>query len=282
MTTENPSQADIEVEKLLSALRELGGSSGNKRLKESLGWETDYYYEVRNRAESQGLVARGRGKGGSTRLVERLADEELLQEETPEGRRGEDSLYAPVKAVLESDWVKDSKEGPFESLGVVDVARQGKRKTGGRWTRPDLALIAAQKLDFFPTDHFEIITFEVKPADAVDPTGVYEALSHRRSAHRSILIVCADDLQDLDTNKMDEVQEVAHEHGIGLIRVVGEVSDYDNWETLETAARVEPDPIRANAFISTQLEELHEPLRQRLQSLTNELIREVGIKLRER
>ena len=133
MTLDQDPSEDREVNELVSKLRELGDSSGNTSLREALGWETDYYYEVRNRAEDAGLVARGRGKGGSTRIAEAAPEiePEPLVDVPWEGRRPELSLYEPIKGVLESDWVKDSKEGPCHSLGVAEVGLQGRRSTGG-------------------------------------------------------------------------------------------------------------------------------------------------------
>ena len=119
----------------------------------------------------------------------------------------------------------------------------------------------------------------MKPADSIDPTGVYEALSHRRAAHRAILIVCASDESELEKPEMYAAQEVAREHGVGLIKVVGDPGSYDSWETLETADRVEPDPIRANRFIEQQLGDLHEPLRDHLGASMDEVIAEVRSRL---
>ena len=163
MDSENVERT-AQVEKLLEALRQAGGISGNTSLSRDLGWDTETFYSVRNHAEELGLVRKGRGRGGSTLLAEEeeavvRSDEELAEEIVNEIRQ-ESDLYGPVKQTLESDWVNDSREGSFESMGVVDTSHQGRRSTGGKWTRPDLALIAAQKLEFFPDDHFEIITFE--------------------------------------------------------------------------------------------------------------------------
>jgi hypothetical protein len=59
---------------LLARLRELGGSSGNQSIREALGWDEAVYASVRQVLLDKGLVAAGRGRGGSLRLPEADAD----------------------------------------------------------------------------------------------------------------------------------------------------------------------------------------------------------------
>ncbi len=49
---------------------------------------------------------------------------------------------------------------------------QGRRETGGSWSRPDLALIGYRKYEFLPERVFELFSFEVKPANDVSIKGV--------------------------------------------------------------------------------------------------------------
>lgn len=51
-----------------------------------------------------------------------------------------------------------------------------------------------------------------------------------------------------------DVAEVARGHGVGLV-IAGDPDDYDTWEELVEARRVEPDPERLDTFIATQLSE---------------------------
>ena len=55
----------------LDALKASGGHSGNTALRTTLGWEASAYDIVRAALVSEGLVATGRGKGGSVSLVPR-------------------------------------------------------------------------------------------------------------------------------------------------------------------------------------------------------------------
>lgn len=57
-------------EEFLQALRGLGGSAGNGRLRESLGWDAATYDGVRLALIDAGLVKPGRGRGGSVALAD--------------------------------------------------------------------------------------------------------------------------------------------------------------------------------------------------------------------
>ena len=42
---------------------------------------------------------------------------------------------------------------------------------------------------YVPGRHFDVATFEIKAADWIDVTAVYEALAHRRAATRAYVIL---------------------------------------------------------------------------------------------
>ena len=54
----------------LDGLRALGGSAGNGRLREALGWDQATYDSVRAAAIDAGLIRAGRGRGGSVTLTD--------------------------------------------------------------------------------------------------------------------------------------------------------------------------------------------------------------------
>lgn len=59
-----------QQEKFLKVLTALGGSAGNIRLREELRWSDTTYDAVRDELLTAGLVAKGRGRGGSVSLAE--------------------------------------------------------------------------------------------------------------------------------------------------------------------------------------------------------------------
>jgi type I restriction enzyme M protein len=53
---------------LLAALKRLGGSAGNGRLREALGWPEDHYWAAQTTLLDAGALISGRGRGGSVSL----------------------------------------------------------------------------------------------------------------------------------------------------------------------------------------------------------------------
>lgn len=73
--------ASDRQQQFLSALQRLGGSAGNGRLREALGWTDVVYDQVKGELLDSGAVRTGRGRGGSVALPEAGADP--VQESKP-------------------------------------------------------------------------------------------------------------------------------------------------------------------------------------------------------
>ncbi|MEN2976943.1 class I SAM-dependent DNA methyltransferase [Tistrella bauzanensis] len=56
-------------DRFVAALTELGGSAGNGRLREALGWDDAAYTAVKDDLVAEGVVTPGRGRGGSVSLA---------------------------------------------------------------------------------------------------------------------------------------------------------------------------------------------------------------------
>ncbi|MBA3812226.1 MAG: N-6 DNA methylase [Caulobacteraceae bacterium] len=59
--------------RFLKALEELGGGAGNGRLQSGLGWADSTYWRVQRALVEEGLIIKGRGRGGSVSLATRGA-----------------------------------------------------------------------------------------------------------------------------------------------------------------------------------------------------------------
>jgi hypothetical protein len=143
----------------------------------------------------------------------------------------------------------------FRSHVVEVTARQGRRDTGGTWTRPDIVTAALRVFPHAPGKFFDLITFELKPFDGIDVTAVFEALSHRRAATQAYvwLHVPAGEESNSDlVALLKRIEEEASRHGVGMI-VGADPSDYSSWDLRLRAARFEPDPESLNEFIAQQL-----------------------------
>lgn len=256
-----------DYETLIATLTEQGGQLSNARLKDTLDWAEERYWAVRNSLVEEGRLEIGRGRGGTVRLLaERIQDQEVAPEDAPIVRLErevvdrESSLYSPMQEVIRSDWAKDER---FDFLAVEVTAQQGRRQTGGRFSRPDIVAVEVRIPRYLPTKSLEVVTFEVKASFAVDVTAVYEALAHWRAATRSYVILHVPD-PDERRAEVDAIEEAARDHGIGLI--LAELpEDYATWTTLVDAERHEPDPRRLDDFIHIQLSEAtRELIRQRI------------------
>lgn len=247
---------------LYKVVPEDGSTISNPALRHAVGWrgdeDTDRYFLARDRLEDAGLIARGRGRGGTVRRVSQdvsVAPEEGGLADTPEevaeSLRRELDLYAPLHRVVAAEWAKDHRANP---LSVEITALQGRRATG-IWARPDIVTVEVKTFAYVPGKYLEVVTFEVKPSDAISVQAVYEALAHRRAAtHSYVLLHVPADRQSELQSGVAEVAEVARAHGIGVV-TVEDPSDYETWDERETALRVEPDPDALDVFIGKQLSE---------------------------
>jgi hypothetical protein len=259
MSLEERSEEELEglqkafLNKLESMQKERGSDFvGNVSLLGELAWPADLYWSVRDRLLNAGHVQLGRGKGGSVHRVVTTPAEVPPGEGPAPQETAEHQLYEPLAKALREGWVKSSR---FRQSIVEITARQGRRETGGRWSRPDLAVIGFTTYVYVPGRHFDVVTFEVKPTSAIDVTAVYEALAHRRAATRSYVVLHVPEAQESEMKTtLDEVCNEAERHGIGVI-VVESPENYATWDERVVAKRTEPAPERLNDFIALQLSE---------------------------
>ena len=212
-------------------------TQGTSLCSENSGGEEGTYWTIRDRLVDAGLLELGRGRGGSVSLVTQAPPGQAITPEstspsvhlTSRQRISEGELYDPVADVLRKQWARDLR---FRSHVVEVTARQGRRDTGGTWTRPDIVTAALRVFPHVPGKFFDLITFEVKPFDGIDVTAVFEALSHRRAATQAYvwLHVPATEASNADLSALlKRIEEEASRHGVGMI-VGADPSDYSCWD----------------------------------------------------
>ena len=238
-------------EHLISAMPSQG-SIGNRTLCTKLGWRRDHYWYIRDSLIQTGHIEKGRGRGGSVRLVMPVTSMPRGNEVVStleESRITESALYDPIISTIRSRWVADHEIHDF----VIDrTAQQGRRDTGGIWTRPDITFASCKSYRYVPGKQVELNTFEVKMHDGLDVTAVYEALAHRRAAHYSRVLAYVPDSQKVALGPLlERLRDDADNHGVGLV-VIGDPEDYETWDFEVDPARHEPDPANMNNFIETQ------------------------------
>ncbi|MEY4581494.1 MAG: hypothetical protein RL701_6197, partial [Pseudomonadota bacterium] len=160
---------DREVE-LLDLVPVDGTGIGNTRLMRELDWGEHEFWDVRNRLVDRGILEVGRGRGGSVRRIAAVSSVVVPTpgtEPPPPAKQlieaiehsSEAELYPPIARVLEEKWTKDRR---VESAIVQITAQQGRRATGGRWTRPDITVATLSTYPYVPGRHFDVVTFEIK------------------------------------------------------------------------------------------------------------------------
>lgn len=260
MSLQGKSDDEIRVmqDALVNKVRDLGGRAGNTKLLRELGWPEDDYWPIRDKVVDLGLLRRYRAGGGAVAIVPATDAEEpapapdQLQQLRPEVAKAlqpsEKDLYEPMAEVLRGPWARDSR---FRHQIVEVTASQGRRDTGGTWTRPDVVVAALRVFSFLPGKYFDLITFEIKPSWALNVTGVYEALAHRRAATQAYLWMHCPNPDEMG-ELLNRIVEEAERHGIGVI-VASDPSNYETWDQRCDPIRVEPDPELLNEFIALQV-----------------------------
>lgn len=99
-------------EKFLSALVSLGGSAGNQRLRESLGWQESTYDRVKAALIEAGRIVPGRGRGGSVAVVDGRAKSAEKTADKPAAAQAGKSRKAKVGVTAKSDATALRRGGP--------------------------------------------------------------------------------------------------------------------------------------------------------------------------
>lgn len=243
------------LDEFLSHLKECGGSAGNQNLRQRLGWDENFYWRVQGHLIEQGKIASGRGKGGSVRFTEAQTAASCSSVEDSasvapasasklvQASERERDLYTPLKQAIEK-WIH--KFG-FDDVLVDETHSRGSRDTGGTFTRPDITAAGVKRYVYLPK-RLEIVTFEVKPANAISIMGVLEAIAHREAAHRSYVLYAASRVVFDAAAEAERIVELAQKYGIGVM-LVEHPSSVESWEILLDAVRHEPDPARLDRFL---------------------------------
>jgi hypothetical protein len=228
--------------------------------------QRELYWKLRNELISQGKLEKGRGQGGSVRRATSAQTEDASATETDNPARmqeavatgleiepRESELYDPFIEALRSGYISEYKV-PKDCL-LVKTAHAGSRNTGGKWTRPDVALVAVHSYPFLPNKNIEVTTFEIKKSIGEALQGVFEALAHSAFAHRTYLAVKVEgQIPKEQADDWTRVREECDRLAIGLIKF-SSPGEYDTFEFISEATPSEPDLFKVNEFISRQFQQ---------------------------
>lgn len=240
---------------LFSLIPKDGSSITNKELrsklrkkmktKHGLRLTDDDYWRLRNSLCAEGKLQLGRGYGGSVRRVVETKSNLTLKNDKK--RKKETSLYRPFLDTINGDWAKSNSIRDF----VCEItAHKGRKDTGGRWTRPDITVVAVRTYPFIPGKNLEVITFEIKPIGAYGIEGVFETASHSAVANRSYLALHVP--KDFDDSQLERISREVERFNIGLITFEDPAS-FETFNILVESERLLPDPASISDFITCQI-----------------------------
>jgi len=239
-----------DSEHFLKNLNKDGSAIGNKALRDKLKWDEDKYWKIREELLQAGLIKKATGKGGAVVKIE--IDSKIQEEEIKirpnEQYKNEKSLYMPFKDTIESKFTKDMS---IKNFICQDISSQGRKATGGLWTRPDIILISINSYSYYPGKVMDLFSFEIKHYDNISVAGVYETASHSRFATKSYFSLYL----PFGWEKLKDSERIKNEcerFGIGLLYFT-RPDDYETFEILVEPSRREPDPADIDEFIRVQM-----------------------------
>ena len=215
----------------------------------------DDYWLIRDSLIEDGAIQSGRGYGGTVRrvLLEKQPTEPqtaaAVAEAVAATITAEADLYEPFHEAIQKGYTRTNGIRRFVS---EITARQGRRLTGGKWTRPDVTLLAMRTYTFSPGKRLEVITFEVKEGLDGAVEGVFETLAHSMFAHRTYLAVHLPGYGEMEDVEDDRIVQECERFGVGYI-VFDRAEDYDTYNIVVSARLKEPDPAEVDNFIRQQI-----------------------------
>lgn len=235
-----------KIETLLAHIPTDGNPIGNITLQKKSGLNGDEYWLPRNQLIENGVIGKAKGKGGSVYLL----SPKTISASTPISKKKhlESKLYPDFEKWLTDFWVKDANVTTFF---VERTASQGKKRTGGKWTRPDFAVVAINTYRYLPGKFLEVISFELKRNIQDALTGVFECAAHSAYAHRSYLAIHIPDDSELKSEEYVRIERECERFGLGLI-VFSVPGDGGTYEIAFNAEHRTPDPGEVDKFIASQ------------------------------
>lgn len=189
-----------------------------------------------------------------------FGDSVALPKAKPRNYPKEQQLYDPFHQTIRKDWV--------EVYDIADhvsevSAHKGRKATGGKWTRPDVTLVSVGNYPFIPGKSVEVITFEIKPADAYGVEGVYETASHSAFANKSYLAIHVAEGQDDAEDRLERLEKEAVRFGVGLV-TFEDPAKWDTFDVIVEAQHKVPSPRDVNEFLSRLKKDAQQTLQKLL------------------
>ncbi|MGO9078703.1 MAG: hypothetical protein ACLQDY_06625 [Streptosporangiaceae bacterium] len=206
----------LHATRILARLPQDGTAVGQIRMRGLVDLSNDEYRKAVEELAQAQLVRLGRGRGGSLARQETKLDTGPAPEETTGLVQRESELYRPLL-----DWLQSTLEsqGGFFWDAQITANPQGRRRSSGQWSRPDVTSVEVWRSEWLPQINLTISSYEVKRfCDAERLESVYEAKAHGRWAHRSNLVLEAPRSQEWQPP--DEVLDEIKRFDLGLYLMI--------------------------------------------------------------
>jgi len=250
-------------DQIIAALQQ----AGNQRLTRNSLWmtipgldgsPTDAYWEAEQALVDEGRIERRRGRNGGIQLlppaevavaVVPAAQPQQAAEVMEQDR--EIDHYEPVLREILANWTE--QPGFTHVFGAI-TGLQGRRPTGGRWSRPDIVLCTVSDWLFSSRPEGDVRTIEVKRFEVTDVLAVYEALSHKARSHYAYLLIVGfpDQLTPDQQADFDNLLGVAGKNGVGVI-TAPDSGDWRTWEFQLYPTRSDADHQAINQLLLDQV-----------------------------
>lgn len=171
----------------------------------------------------------------------------------------ERDLEEPLIHILERDLASRLTHNSPD----VQVRNTARGQIGtGQWRQPDVVLTSISRYLSRHAPELALYGFELKLANNCDVSSVYQALAYTRFVHYSYLVVYHP-LDEGWSRLLSEVGGHASEIGVGLIRLLRNSKD-SGYDVVMPARKFEPQPYNVDQFISEQMSDLVNWVRQRM------------------
>lgn len=163
----------------------------------------------------------------------------------------EADLYPPVHDYLELRF-RDRLQplyGEMRALSAITATAGG--PGSGKWSRPDLALVALWRHRYGLQWRLDLHGFEVKPKGRCSADAVFEALNHTSHVHFAHLVWHCPDWRDEDA-RCQPILERCRRFGVGLI-TLAEPADSGSYAVRLLPTRHQPSGDAVDEFIETRL-----------------------------
>lgn len=225
------------AKKLLDLIPKDGKTIGNTSLQRKSGFSDNEYWTIRQEIIDEGQIETARGLGGSVKFI------------TPQQKYSKEvNLYSDFEKYIKVTYIQSY--GIDSNFVIENTSSQGRKNTGGAWTRPDFAIAHIRSFEYFPSKTLEVTTFEIKKNIHDSVIGVYEAISHRSFANKSYLVSLLKD-GDRDLEFFQRISNECTRNNVGWL------ISYDGIEYTEEveAEYHSADFVTVENFINKQFSE---------------------------